>query len=318
LGGIFPAILYGEEKIDKGHIILGIYAKMRVHVIPGLSDEACEYDELLEPCLSATAAMKTMLVFVDGFAKRIESFIESLFNCFGLEINYIGGGAGSLSMEQSPCLFTNQGLVHDAAVIALLETRSGVGVSHGWQSVSGPYKVTEAKGNSIQSLDWQPAFQVYQAAVEDHAGKKIRPDHFFDLAKAYPFGIAKLGAERIVRDPFRVEADRALVCVGEVPQGSFVDILHGDEESLIAAARKALALSKQALAPDFHAHLCLFMDCISRVLFLGERFKEELSAVQANGLLLIGACTIGEIANSGGSYLEFYNKTAVVGLLEAL
>ncbi|NOR26155.1 MAG: hypothetical protein GQ542_17565 [Desulforhopalus sp.] len=58
------------------------------------------------------------------------------------------------------------------------------------------------------------------------------------------------------------------------------------------------------------------MDCISRVLFLGDKLQEEIEAVQDASAPLIGAFTIGEIANSGKDFLEFYNKTCIVGVLE--
>ncbi len=45
-------------------------------------------------------------------------------------------------------------------------------------------------------------------------------------------------------------------------------------------------------------------------------FDDEIDAVFEEGTPLIGALTIGEIANSGTDYLEFYNKTSVVGMLE--
>ncbi|EQD46615.1 hypothetical protein B1A_14553 [mine drainage metagenome] len=54
------------------------------------------------------------------------------------------------------------------------------------------------------------------------------------------------------------------------------------------------------------------MDCISRALFLEQDFRQELAVIHSPAPML-GALTIGEIANSGQDYLEFYNKTAVVG-----
>ena len=60
-----------------------------------------------------------------------------------------------------------------------------------------------------------------------------------------------------------------------------------------------------------------FIDCISRVLFLEGDFEQELQAVSRSGIPLIGALTLGEIANSRNDYLEFYNKTSVVGVLQA-
>jgi hypothetical protein len=45
-----------------------------------------------------------------------------------------------------------------------------------------------------------------------------------------------------------------------------------------------------------------------------EGFGDELVAID-DGLPMVGALTLGEIANSGRDFLEFYNKTAVVGLI---
>ena len=193
---------------------------------------------------------KTMLLFVDGFSKCIGNFIDCLFNVFGLEINYIGGGAGSLSLEQKPCLFTNEGVFQDSAVLAMFDVKSGIGVRHGWKSVEGPYKVTQSDKNSIKTLDWRPAFEVYRHVVQQHSGRSFEKENFFELAKAYPFGITKIGTERIVRDPVMLGAEDVLICVGEMTEGSFVDILHGSKTSLIEASGEAFSACKQAFGED--------------------------------------------------------------------
>jgi hypothetical protein len=59
----------------------------------------------------------------------------------------------------------------------------------------------------------------------------------------------------------------------------------------------------------------LLMDCISRRLFLGAAFAKETAVMAPAATPSAGACTIGEIANSGTEYLEFYNKTAVVAAM---
>ena len=60
------------------------------------------------------------------------------------------------------------------------------------------------------------------------------------------------------------------------------------------------------------------IDCISRYLFLDERFKEELEAISsayAPNTILWGVLSLGEIANANEEGIEFYNKTCVVGTL---
>ncbi|MFC1653186.1 FIST C-terminal domain-containing protein [Planctomycetota bacterium] len=143
-----------------------------------------------------------------------------------------------------------------------------------------------------------------------------RTTTFFDIAKSYPFGINKLGTEKIVRDPIKVGDDEELICVGEVPQEAYVHILTGDATSLVSAAQHALTLSEASLTTAAEQRTTLFIDCISRVLFLEDEFDRELQAVSRAGVPLIGALTLGEIANSRKDYLEFYNKTSVVGVLQ--
>jgi hypothetical protein len=69
-----------------------------------------------------------MFVFVDGFTEEIGVFIEDVFNVFGLEKNYIGGGVGSLSaLKSTPSLFTNKGLLQNKAILVAFEMNSGLG-----------------------------------------------------------------------------------------------------------------------------------------------------------------------------------------------
>jgi hypothetical protein len=137
---------------------------------------------------------------------------------------------------------------------------------------------------------------------------------FFETARKFPFGIERIGGEFVVRDPIAREADR-LVCVGPVPQGACVRVLCGHPDALVAAAADARRAARAALPEGAHPYCTLFIDCISRVLFLGDAFRRELQAIESEAVPTIGALTLGEIANSGRSFLEFHNKTAVVALM---
>ncbi len=317
-GGIFSRIIYNREKLRKGTIVAGIYQPVTTTVIKNISN-IIDLDAALEQAFEQQYLInKTIFVFVDGLSQRISELIESTFNYCGLSPNYIGGGAGSITIRQ-PCIICNKGLLEDASVFALTDIKSGIGVAHGWEPVVGPLKITEAEQQTIISLNWRPAFEVYRGIVEKLSGKSFDNTDFFQLAKEFPFGIVKMSQEMVVRDPIAVD-DNKLICVGAIPLNSFVYILKGDKDSLIAGAIRARQLAEASYwqansAKKDRSLTTFFMDCVSRVLFLQSAFDQELEAVQMEYPLL-GALTLGEIANTGRNYLEFYNKTSVVGLLE--
>lgn len=314
-GGIFPKIIRGNELYDRGTLVIGLPDVVTIETIHHLSDPEADFEQMLDLQLSDSSDVRTLILFVDGFATRISAFIESLFNVFGLDFNYVGGGAGSLSMKRAPYVLTNTGMTMNAAVLMFLTTESGVGVGHGWQEMSGPYQVTGVGPSAVQTIEWEPAFDFYRKTLLEKTGIDCTRDGFFDVSKYHPFGIARLGGEQIVRDPYQVGPDGSLLCVGEIQEGMFISILEADEVHLIGAAEESLNLSLQALPPGAAVGLCLFVDCISRVAVLGDNFRKELEVVNATGRPLVGVCSIGEIANSGTDYLELYNKTSVMAAL---
>ncbi|WP_044117644.1 FIST signal transduction protein [Alkaliflexus imshenetskii] len=314
-GGIFPGLIFQQKKFEKGFIIIKFKLHTDVELIENISLPATDFnDQLLNLSDRLTTNTKSLFVFIDGFSKRTNHFIDSIFMTMGLEYNYIGGGCGSLSLEQKPCIFSNKGLLQDSAIIAAFDLESGIGVSHGWSSLAGPFKVTASEGTCVKELDYKPAFEVYKSVLNREKSTGITPDNFFSIAKSFPFGIHKLDAEKVIRDPIAVGLNNSLLCVGEVEVGSFLHIMNGNKEDLIKAARNAtiMAIANKGEPPK---NLLFLVDCVSRVLFLEDDFYLELEEVssECNHLPLLGVLSIGEIADNKKDYLEFHNKTSVVG-----
>ncbi|APY08079.1 hypothetical protein BWZ20_07100 [Winogradskyella sp. J14-2] len=315
MGGLFPKVIHGNSILDKGIVVNTLNKLDSMFLINNISSKSYTI-----PKVNFEKDQNySLFTYVDGLTSNISHYLSKLYENYGMQTTYFGGGAGSLSLKQQPCVFNNEGVFKDAAVFGIMKMSSSIGVKHGWSKVAGPFIVTRAEGNIIKEINWKNPFEVYKETVEEHSGKIFTEDNFFEIAKGYPFGILKESAECIVRDPLMVNEKGEIVCVGELEDNTVVDILNGNEESLIQAAKSATQESiKQASAP----RKAILIDCISRILFLDKNFDKELSAVTGtleesfNNVSIGGALTLGEISSYGEGFLEFYNKTIVVGLFE--
>ncbi|MGY6586758.1 MAG: FIST signal transduction protein [Wenzhouxiangella sp.] len=306
-GGVFPRLVIGNRHVEQGFLVAAFDKTVTVHNIPGLSEPDRDLHSQIESALVETATDLSVLLLLDGLGSRIVELLDAVYDQLGSNTVYFGGGAGSLSFEQRPCLFSNQGLLVDHAQITLLPGHYDLGVEHGWQKAAGPFVVTEAHHNVVEAIDFKPAAGVYRGHVEALSGRRFSEHAFFELAKGYPFGLEKPDGSLLVRDPIQ-QIESELHCVGEVPANSMVYLLEGHADALIEAAGRAASGIRAGQQP------AILADCISRVLFLGERFQDELDALQ-QGLgqrPLFGMLTLGEVANGGGACLEFYNKTTVL------
>lgn len=306
LGGIFPEVIFQGQSYSEGSIVVSMKQNFKSVVLDDFSSSEAIEHKLIEAFGSLNPTGKTVFIYADALLDKKIMVFEELYNLFGTLPRYIGGGAGTLEFNSFPCLYTNQGLKEGSIVIGICELDTTIGVAHGWESISEPLKVTSVEGNKIISLNWQPAMQVYQKIVEEHSGKKFDYDHFFDTTKSYPFGVSKLDSEKIVRDPYMTENDN-IYTLDTIEAGSHVSVLFGNKDSLLKGAQSA----RKRAENDKEIKDLLLIDCISRVLYMGTDFSEELLEIDPNKIGF-GALTLGEIANNGDSFLEVYNKTAVV------
>ena len=307
-GGLFPQVIVDGEPRASGVLAIGLPTPPTVTVVSELS----EADDDLDATLPAEGS-EAAFVFVDAHADAngVGSLIDALFRTYSVGLSVVGGGAGRLDGGDEPCLFTGDGIMEDAAVMVTIDQPIGIGVRHGWNEVAGPFRVTDADGGMIRELDGEPACEVYQEAIETNTDATLHREDFFETATAHPFGISRLDGEPIVRDPFAVDGD-AISCFGPVPEGEFVTVLAGDPDSLIGAAEQAAETARtEEPITDSAGTLCVF-DCISRQLYLDETFDQEVAAINDDSWPMVGALTIGEIANDGTGHLDYYNKTAVV------
>jgi len=315
MGGIFPKVIHGNSILDEGIVINTLQNIESLFLVRNVSSKNFSIPEI-----NFEADQDySLFTYVDGLTSNISNYLEELYASYGMQTNYFGGGAGSLSLEQKPCVFCNDGFFEDAAVACVMKMKSSIGVKHGWNKVDGPFIVTKAEGNVIKEINWKNPFEVYKTVVENHSGQTFTEANFFDIAKGYPFGIIKSDAEYIVRDPLMVNDNNELVCVGELEDNMLVDILNGDVDSLISASTQA---TKECMDKAQHPKKAIIIDCISRILFLENEFDTELSSItdtissQYPDLSIGGALTLGEISSYGEGFLEFYNKTVVIGLFE--
>jgi hypothetical protein len=304
-GGIFPTIIRDTSNYNEGFLIIKMpYVKEVVKF--SVKDEA-SFKEITN-----LEVVNTAILLIDAMVSETDTLLRKIYGLLNNQINIVGGGAGFMTLEQKPCLFTNDGMFDDGAVLALIDKKSRIGVKHGWEVFAGPFVATSTEKNIIKELNWRPAFEVYKEVIEANSENKFTDTNFFEIAKVFPFGIYKEGSEYIVRDPFSTNEAGELICISEIPEDSIVQILSGDPENLIAAAKE---VANATFYKQNDRSCLLVFDCISRVMYLDTHFERELQAMKAvykgaEGQIR-GVSTLGEVASSGTGFVDFYNKTIV-------
>ncbi len=263
-----------------------------------------------------SARHRSALVMTDALAGHTDALVEELTLRTGGNYRFFGGGAGDDGRFEKTHVFAGREFFADGAVaLEILSAKPlGIGVSHGWEPIGEPLRVTEADGATLVSLNGAPAVEAFKAHAE-RSGQQL------DLGGPLPFflhnvlGIKSPEGYRL-RVPLAITDNGAIACAAAVPEGAIVHIMQTSDRSAVMAARQATRNALAAL--DGHAPAGAFVfDCVATRLRLGRAFEDELAACASElgpgGF--VGCNTYGQIARAEGQFGGFHNCTAVVCIL---
>lgn len=313
-GGIFPEVIYNGSRYKQGIVGCAFKSPVSIEVIKNLKRFKGVIPETL-----ISKNTETLFILNDGWVNNIPWLIETLYEISRKEMTYIGGGAGSLIDMKRPSLFTSNDYFAGGAIIASIDDYISIGIDHGWQTIYGPATASSVKKHILKSINWEPAFKFYKKIVEKDAEVKLTKDNFLEISKSYPLGMLKYDNEIVLRVPIEFDEKNNILLSSEIPKNSILMIMKGSPEKLIEAAgsatdqAKTSFLSRKKTSPTN----ALIIDCITRVLFLKDRFEDELKIIETKagtGVFLFGFLSLGEIASTGDKYIELYNKTVVISL----
>jgi hypothetical protein len=261
---------------------------------------------------------RSALIMADALAGHADVLVDELTLATGGQYQFFGGGAGDNAQFQRTSVFCGREVLNGAAVALeiLTEKPIGVGVRHGWAPASAPFRVTEADGMRLVSLNGLPAAEAFDAHARS-TGQKL------DREAPIPFFLHNIvgieaGETHRLRVPLAILPDGSVLCAAEVPQGSVIYIMRASAASAVEAAQEATQAALASLG-GHKAQAALFFDCVATRLRMGDRFGEEVGVVrdQLSGADLLGCNTHGQIARAEGQFEGFHNCTAVVAVLPA-
>lgn len=311
-GAFFPGIIAEEELHYSGYLLLQFKSEAEIYTFDTLDIDSVSFAK-------SEIETGTGLILIDGLANSNQDFLNSLFYELGQDVKFIGSGAGSLELVQKPCIFDKNGIYENKAILLLLRTNVAIGIKHGYTRLAGPFVATETKATKVSQLNWENAYTSYANVVNSDSVTPITQVDFFSIAKGYPLGISRNGHEDIVRDPISVDEDGTLNCIDDVPENAALYILKGEPDRLIQAAEMSCveALEQVSGDPDH----CFLIDCVSRVLYLGDDFTKEIQTATKKihafypDLHVKGVLSLGEISTFKDGRLELYNKTFLTTMI---
>lgn len=256
---------------------------------------------------------RSALVLTDALAGYADALADELTVATAGEYQFFGGGAGDNASFERTTVFSGTEVFTDAAVaLEILSHKPvGIGVSHGWEPASEPFRVTEATGLTLVSLNGLPAVEAFEVHAEAK-GEKL------DRSAPIPFFLQNIigidtGSGYRLRVPLAVENDGSIRCAAEIPVGSVIRIMKSSHQSAAEAAERATDSAIAGIG-NCNPKAALFFDCVATRLRCGDHFTREVDAVTSRigDAALVGCNTHGQIARAEGQFEGFHNCTAVV------
>ncbi|MEM8931875.1 MAG: FIST N-terminal domain-containing protein [Acidobacteriota bacterium] len=254
-----------------------------------------------------------VVVLSDGLHVNGSELIAGLTLALPDGVTVSGGLAGD-GQNMGRTLVCFGGAVQERQIAAVgfygEHLRVGSGSLGGWDPFGPERKITRSDGNVLYELDGQSALDLYKRFLGERAAELPASALLFPLSLRNPDG-----PRGIVRTVLAVDdARRSMTFAGDLPEGTYAQLMKANFERLIDGAVGAarVSLDGQGSAPM----LALLVSCVGRKLVLQQRIEEEVEAVRdvlGEGPTLAGFYSLGEISPfTPTGRCELHNQTMTI------
>ena len=255
-----------------------------------------------------------VLVLSDGLSVNGSDLARGLSKNLPERVTVTGGLAGDGALfKETFVLWDSVPERNTIAVLGLYGSRLRVGYGSlgGWDPFGPERLITRSEGNLLYELDGRSALELYKKYLGEHAKGLPATGLLFPLSLR-----TKVGQTGVVRTILAVnEEERSMTFAGDVPEGSYVQLMKANFDRLIDGAIGAAKTSFQAvgsISPD----LAVLISCVGRKLVLKQRVEEEVEGVRdilGNRTILTGFYSYGEISPfMPGAKCELHNQTMTI------
>lgn len=257
---------------------------------------------------------RAVLVLADGLQTNGTELIRGLHSLLPEGVTVTGGLAGDGEHFRRTWVLKH-GVPTTNIVVAVGFYGDRIRVAHGccggWDVFGPQRRVTRSRSNVLYELDGKPALPLYKEYLGELASGLPA------TALLYPLEMrpTPTDGEAVVRSVLAVdEAANSLIFGGDIPEGSYVRLMHANFDRLVEAAGQSASIAAET-APGDAARLIIAVSCVGRRIILGERTEEELEAVAerfAPGDALLGFYSYGELSPIASGRCTLHNQTMTI------
>lgn len=202
-----------------------------------------------------------------------------------------------------------------SGVVAALGFYGDVHIGHGsrggWKPFGPAREVTRAEHNVLYELAGKPALALYKTYLGEMA------DGLPATGLRFPLALSQPGEDKeLVRTILAIdEATQSLTFAGDIPVGTYAQLMRANIEQLVEGAEDAALMSKTDTNQEV---LCIAISCVGRRMVMGADAEEEVEAVLDNlpeTTTQIGFYSYGEISPFSKGTCDLHNQTMTLTTL---
>ena len=254
-------------------------------------------------------------VFSDGLTVNGSELVKGITTILPESVSVTGGLAGDGDrFKSTSVLYQGKPESQKVVLVGLYSENLKIGFASqgGWDPFGPERLITKSKDNILYELDGEPALDLYKRYLGPQANELPSSGLLF------PLSLRSSDDSRIVRTILSVnEKDKSMIFAGDVPEGSYAQLMKANFERLIDGASHAAKTCTDSIKNN--AEFSLLISCVGRKLVLKQRIEEEVEAVQevlGDKTFLTGFYSYGEISPfTPKAKCELHNQTMTITTL---